>query len=1545
MNSPNYIDDTDQLTDLSMPDEHEPFSHSDCSSCQETLFNKITEGTWDQEGELLRIVAPLFFNHQLHSASEVYKHFHPRYNFNRDDFNKILHKVALPGSKLGLPLLPGDIIVAHHSLSGRSRTLLIVNAALLNDQIPDPTEKESLRSGYYIKVYGPIHNWNEQFYFRICDPRGIVVPDVVIIRKRAANPADTFLYQPIPDYDLSDDFIEDEFTRDDLQETETAPALLGRETTPGLETMYINIPLGLSKECYYAEIKEKDGKPEIECKATLKKAVEAKTGVYIPQNFTPGNEIDLLIYLHGHKTKYIDNDIDVSIDKLWTAAVQPKFLFREILNESGRNLILAAPTLGPRSQPGTLITDDGFTSFINQVLLALKTHCSLFSSFDNISVRSIILAAHSGGGSPMRKIATLPAANHYAQLIQECWGFDCTYSGSADYNGWYSWAKAYPAKKIYIYSIPGKTTARTANRLASLTPALPNIFVENSRTDDHNSVPGMYMKERLNTPASQPVTTESYMPEQFLPDEYDGEENYFYEDTPLPINVSDPPAMIQNIPFAPAPPAGSFWPIRTADSNGRLVSYKSATTGRYFGNTGRSFLASRDQRKYNGNLSRYRGTIQDRWHVGIDLFADFNDEVVACENGTIIRFDHFYDSGGGHPTNRLLIQHGNIVVNYGEVGPSSLRRTGKRVGDTVTAGEVIAYVGATGMLHFETYTAGTDTTVQWWKIPETPNPPSNLLNPTQYLLSLQEHGEPLQVTTPATTSISEFIGESQEDQLKEKERIQKEIVRISEEELSKWRNKRTREMRTDVIRYWMSGAGLNSREAGEWFDSGAEWSAAFVSYVMRAGTNDVFRASTAHNRYTVWANENATQRPAIPFRIFRISEVTVEVGDIIINARESGSRPIADFDSIIDPDAGRKAHGDIVIAVNRETNIATVFGGNKGYPGVKSVPVDLTADGKVAQINVTKKSGKGTYEKFIAVVKLMPSTENSLALPESMDIYEDWYEYETDTTAEDEQLYGGNNLQRGDSDRAGKYSGVVVPANTGKHHVADLQSDLQKLGFNFGLGSPNGEFDADTMHALKEFQLHAKMEHIAKQTGTTTIYSDSLSTVVNTSVYTGPVSGVANAATRALIQLWLQNDWRCPVVIEAWDMNGSSLSAIMHMNLWKYDDLHSTRPRMFARDFSNYYQNQTRRIFSDRQVLGDYHIYSSWSGPRSVPPLHCWTEAEIMPNQDLFSGINPAMPIAGQLNGSQFSTFRVIRAVAEVEPEGFYDGINAYDKVYISVGPFHMPIGEVNDGSGGELGGFMAFFMDQEPAEFEKLFGFCGVKAFRNWNGNGRSIFRSSGRFTSTMALQNDNGSFSELLTPDREPYHWFRSWHWFYRFAMAGRTSPIYRKALWNYSRIRLRTLLNTVWDNSLEVQVTNASGTTRRPATIGDIFTSEKAVATIYRWHVKSPSNIVFNSRAGRILREVVRTAGINLSSPLTITLTDEQRLVDILVRHVDAPATTGSVANWPEWVPASVNPAARGRNSRNFNLDIQFCQPLSSSRNVNGFPLDTSGLTPAP
>lgn len=149
--------------------------------------------------------------------------------------------------------------------------------------------------------------------------------------------------------------------------------------------------------------------------------------------------------------------------------------------------------------------------------------------------------------------------------------------------------------------------------------------------------------------------------EELYDDELEAEKLLDYElavkKVPLAVPADNP------ISFAPIPALGSFWPLISTHSRGKEVAFQYRTQPPAFaGNGSRSFLA----RRANGA----------RYHVGIDLYANHKDKVVACEDGVIINFYHFYRS-----TYALLVEHDKVVINYGEVHSDSLKANRLKVGD------------------------------------------------------------------------------------------------------------------------------------------------------------------------------------------------------------------------------------------------------------------------------------------------------------------------------------------------------------------------------------------------------------------------------------------------------------------------------------------------------------------------------------------------------------------------------------------------------------------------------------------------------------------------------------------------------------------------------------------------------------------------------------------------------------------------------------------------------------------------------------------------
>jgi len=515
-------------------------------------------------------------------------------------------------------------------------------------------------------------------------------------------------------------------------------------------------------------------------------------------------------------------------------------------------------------------------------------------------------------------------------------------------------------------------------------------------------------------------------------------------------------------------------------------------------------------------------------------------------------------------------------------------------------------------------------------------------------------------------------------------------------------------------------------------------------------------------------------------------------------------------------------------------------------------------------------------------------------------------------------IYGDFNLQKGDHDGAsqgnvlpvwggttnppiignsGETSPIIASGTTASftvhEYVRQVQEDLLRLGFGVG-GIPDGKFSERTEWAVREFQIYAKMQTVARvkaakfgqlllsangspvsvsgvsvyydssaklvaaagqapaATGGdgegVSFYVDSLESTTNQKIYSGPVSGVLNAATREAIEFWLENHYRCPVVIEAWRVNSSGTRiglAQKGCNLWAHDDFNVGAPRIFFRDFTNYYSFPAGRSSSEYQTLG-YYEAQAFGGP-NASVKHSWkTEAEMSISNVLGIEYNPTLADA-----PNFSTYRTVRVVAEAECFGRFDVINAWDNALVSAGPCHWTMGLYGNDKyqNGEFPAFIAYLKSVNLDAFMSAFGFFGLSPSKVWGDD--TIYSSATRTYATWVSlptesYNDTNSphaESELKEVGRtkDEAHYLKSWHWFYRLSMAGRTIGGYRKAMWGMAVARVSKILDK--DVSFSVNGSTVS------AKLGQIFTSEKAVAILLRWHVYRPSHVVHNTY-GRVV-----------------------------------------------------------------------------------------------
>lgn len=587
-------------------------------------------------------------------------------------------------------------------------------------------------------------------------------------------------------------------------------------------------------------------------------------------------------------------------------------------------------------------------------------------------------------------------------------------------------------------------------------------------------------------------------------------------------------------------------------------------------------------------------------------------------------------------------------------------------------------------------------------------------------------------------------------------------------------------------------------------------------------------------------------------------------------------------------------------------------------------------------------------------------------------------------------LYGNHNLQRGDHDgsptnnRPPRWGGQDNPAPTTQaaqtptgaggatvaisDHVQQLQRDLRELGFTV-IQSPDGDFGRYTQWAVREFQIYASMQYVASlnvpqlhaltgdptagegapevatlgtvpnQDPPVSYYVATLQQTSNTSQYTGPISGVVNEATRNAISHWLDNNYRCPVVIEAWNVNRQGIRSTTFndgVNLWRHDQLTSTAPRIFYRDFSDYYTYPQSRQADEYHVLGTYSRFAGWGGPASLVPGHTWREeAEMLP-EHLINDATTIASLALVPNGATASTYRVVRATAEQECMGAFDSVNAYDDAIISLGPCHWTLGVLPAGGydNGELPGFLAYVMHRDLDDYKLAYGNFGLYPSESWVGQNAGPLWLGGQLKyagwARMHVEDTDPSQAHVNLPQMQLFDraaneaaYFKNWHWFFRWVMAGRTIETVRTSMWDMVRMRLRDI------RSLNISIT--AGRTTINDTLGAIFTSERANAVLLRWHIFRPAHVTGNRVRNSVISAINGSPRIDWSLPLA-QWTDAHEstlLAQLLSDANQVNNTQTALSQWPNYP---------GRGGRNYILGNEL-GALSSGRNSLSF--DTLGI----
>jgi hypothetical protein len=210
------------------------------------------------------------------------------------------------------------------------------------------------------------------------------------------------------------------------------------------------------------------------------------TAVFVPDQFHTTPTIDLILYLHGHNNTYAD--LRSYIHRNNTRPL------RSAVSADGR-FALAIPWLQSRSNAAHLVgSAQALDMYLGAVLALIQSKRPGGAGFAASPSVSLVLSAHSGGGSGMSKAITLSSG--YIDHVISVWGFDCMYADHS--RSWAAWASANASSSMFVYYTDGGGTASNSQKLDSATAALTNVSVQRTDTP-HDEVPKRYFGDLLST--------------------------------------------------------------------------------------------------------------------------------------------------------------------------------------------------------------------------------------------------------------------------------------------------------------------------------------------------------------------------------------------------------------------------------------------------------------------------------------------------------------------------------------------------------------------------------------------------------------------------------------------------------------------------------------------------------------------------------------------------------------------------------------------------------------------------------------------------------------------------------------------------------------------------------------------------------------------------------------------------------------------------------------------------------------------------------------
>jgi hypothetical protein len=240
-------------------------------------------------------------------------------------------------------------------------------------------------------------------------------------------------------------------------------------------------------------------------RATSKDA-QMRTGIFFPDAYVPGPKLNLVVYFHGLLDRCSGSGSD-SIHEYWN---NKHFQLRDWVNASKKNAVLVVPRLGDPDKRGSKLGMDG-NDFLKKVeeVIAERVKTEPFNYTGAVKIQNIALAAHSGGGTTMLRLAQTGTVGK----ICECWGLDSFYYPNPQ--EWVDWAA--PGRWFSLFWHDEEKTGanvREFQRLLTLKAnavAANNVFVKytgeqttlfSATTRDHCEVPKTYFPDLLTRNSS-----------------------------------------------------------------------------------------------------------------------------------------------------------------------------------------------------------------------------------------------------------------------------------------------------------------------------------------------------------------------------------------------------------------------------------------------------------------------------------------------------------------------------------------------------------------------------------------------------------------------------------------------------------------------------------------------------------------------------------------------------------------------------------------------------------------------------------------------------------------------------------------------------------------------------------------------------------------------------------------------------------------------------------------------------------------------------------